>query len=510
MEQEKNVRKFGFKDKLAYALGDFGCNMSFALNGTLTTFYTMYVGLSTEIMAILIILLKVWDGINDPIMGAIMDKFRPKKGGSKFKPFIFWGAIALVVSGAMVFLPVASAPTWVKILVCILGYLVWDTAYTVVNVPYGSMANVITDVPEERASLSMWRSVGAMVANLPIMVLLPMIMYQDLTYPDGTLVEINGEPVEVIIGENVFFTALIMGVLGLLAFMVLIKGTVERIRPTAEQIERQASEKVNYWEVIKSFAKNKAAVAMTVASIFQLIMMNGLAVATNALYKDFFGMGSESGMLTLVTYLPLVGCMPLITPLVKKFGKKEASSWPLLAGVLGGLLMFVLPKGLFLAKGGVAVWVVLQLLVSLSFAVFATTGWAMVADCIDYQELQTGKREEGTVYAIYSLGRKIAQGLGASLVLLILGWIGFQEAGKIDLGDYNPEYAGSFIEGVSVQTPVVANRIRLLIGAFYCICSLVQFVMIKFVYPLSKSEVEEMNRKLGRTNEVKLSLSNDD
>lgn len=490
-------RKFGLKDKFAYAMGDFGCNMSFALNGTITTFYTMYIGLSTEIMAILIILLKVWDGINDPIMGAIMDKFRPKNGGSKFKPFIFWGALALVVSGAMVFLPIQSAPVWVKILVCILGYLVWDTAYTVVNVPYGAMANVITDIPEHRASLSMWRSVGAMLAQLPVMVLLPAIMYRDLTDSAGNIIynpyiTDKLEPIETLVGKNVFIMALIMGVLGFFAFMILIKGTTERIKPKNDETTME-KQKVNYWQVIKSFGKNKAAIAITLASIFQLIMMNGLGVATAAVYKDFFHKGSESGIYTLVTYLPLVAVMPLITPLVKKFGKKEAAQWPLLLGVLGGALMFIIPKEVFLGKGGLVIWLALQLIVALSFAVFATVTWAMVADCIDYQELKTGRREEGTVYAIYSLGRKVAQGLGASIVLLLLGWLGFQEAGwDSALG----------IEIPSVQTPEVANKIRMLIGALYCICSLIQFVLIKFLYPLSKKKVIEMNEALGRNNEV--------
>ena len=503
-KNEKQVRKFGFKDKLAYAMGDFGCNMSFALSGTITTFYTMYVGLSTEIMALLIILLKVWDGINDPIMGSIMDKFQPKPGGSKFKPFIFWGAIALVVSGAMVFLPIQKADTWVKIVVCIVGYLVWDTAYTVVNVPYGSMANVITDIPEERASLSMWRSVGAMIANLPIMVLLPMIMYRDMKDAAGNVVynpyiTDKQTPIEILVGENVFITALIMGVFGLIAFMILLKFTVERVQPEVKEDVKK--EKVSYWEIIKAFAKNKAAVAMTIASIFQLIMMNGLAVATNALYKDFFGMGSESGIFMLVSYLPLLAAMPLIVPLVKKFGKKEAASWPLLLGVLGGALMMILPRELFLSGAGIIIWILLQLLVSMSFAILATVGWAMVADCIDYQELQTGRREEGTVYAVYSLGRKIAQGFGAAIVLLMLGWLGFQEAGWDSvLG----------VEIPSVQTPIVANRIRLLIGGVYCVCSLVQFIMLKFAYPLTKEKVDEMNIKLGRVNEVDVYAQQED
>lgn len=177
--ENKVQRKFGWKDKISYAMGDFGCNMSFALNATITTFYTMYIGLSTEIMAIIILLLKICDGINDPIMGAIMDKFKPKKNESKFMPFIFFGSIALIISGALVFLPIPQAPTLVKILVCILGYLVWDTAYTIVNVPYGSLASVITTDSQERSSLSLWRSVGAMLANIPIMVLLPVFMYKD-------------------------------------------------------------------------------------------------------------------------------------------------------------------------------------------------------------------------------------------------------------------------------------------------------------------------------------------
>ena len=88
--EKKAVRKFGFKDKIACALGDFGCNMSFALSSTITVFYTMYIGLSAKLMAAIFILLKVWDGINDPIMGAILDRFKPKNGVSKFKPFIFW------------------------------------------------------------------------------------------------------------------------------------------------------------------------------------------------------------------------------------------------------------------------------------------------------------------------------------------------------------------------------------------------------------------------------------
>ena len=202
-----------------------------------------------------------------------------------------------------------------------------------------------------------------------------------------------------------------------------------------QEIEDGEKQKVSYLKTLKAFFTNKAAVGMTVASIFQLIMMNGLATANAALFKDFFHQAQMSGLIQLVSYLPLFFAIPLVKPLVKKFGKKDAASYPLVLGVIAGFLMFVLP-----IKGdtiGLVIWTILQLFVSLSFAVFATVGWAMVADCIDYQEMKTGKREEGTVYAVYSLGRKIAQGLGAAVVLLMLGWIGFKKAEIININAPN-------------------------------------------------------------------------
>lgn len=499
--ENKPVRKFGWKDKLAYAMGDFGCNMSFALNTTITTFYTMYIGLSTEIVAILIVLLKIWDGINDPIMGAIMDRFKPKPGGSKFMPFIFWGSIALVVSGAMVFLPIPQAPVPVKIIVCILGYLVWDTAYTVVNVPYGSLASVITTVPEERASLSLWRTVGSMLAGLPVGIILPFLMYTEKLDAAGNPIinPYTEEPIEIIVGQNVFIIALVLGVLGFIAFQILIRGTVERVKAEDVPQEEKKKEKVNYLNVIKEFGKNRAAVAMTVASFFQLVMMQGLSVAHATVFKDYFGEAQLSGVLQIVTYLPMFIAMPFVNKLVKKFGKKDAAGWPMIAGIVAGLLMFVLPMDP--KNGGLIIWVVLQLFVSVASAVFMVVGWAMVADCIDYQEIKTGKREEGTVYAIYSLGRKIAQGLGAAAVLLVMGWLGFKEAGWDEVLQ---------VEIPAVQDFDVANNIRILIGVVYFICMVVQFVMIKFVYPLDKKAIEEMNAKLGRSGEIDLTANHDD
>ena len=148
-------------------------------------FWTEFIGFSNNpdpvqasvetlaIWSIIILLVKIWDAINDPIIGGLIDKIQPKPGQSKFKPWIFWGSIALMFGGAVCFIPIPTAPVWVKILICIVGYLIWDMAYTLVNVPYGSLNSVISTNSAERASLSTWRSIGSFVGNIGLSIALP-------------------------------------------------------------------------------------------------------------------------------------------------------------------------------------------------------------------------------------------------------------------------------------------------------------------------------------------------
>ena len=174
MNKVNRQRPFGAKDKWSYAMGDLGCNMSFALNSYLMLFYTQYIGLDLGTWGIIILLLKIWDAINDPIMGALMDALKPGKRG-KFKTYIYYGSFVLLFSGALCFLPIPSAPYPIKVLVCVVGYLIWDMAYTVVNVPYGAMNAAITTDPTERAQLSTYRGIGSMIANIVVLITLPLL-----------------------------------------------------------------------------------------------------------------------------------------------------------------------------------------------------------------------------------------------------------------------------------------------------------------------------------------------
>ena len=179
-------RRFGMRDKLAYAAGDLGCNMSFSLKGTVQTFWLVFMMLETGLLSALLLIVQIWDAVNDPLIGTLIDNDKRKYRAGKFKTYIFIGACGLLVGGAAVFLPFPDAHVVVKAVLFILGYIVWDAFYTIANVPYGSMLSVVTDDVGERAQLSTWRSIGSMIGNILPSVILPMLIWQKVTYDGST------------------------------------------------------------------------------------------------------------------------------------------------------------------------------------------------------------------------------------------------------------------------------------------------------------------------------------
>ena len=197
-------RKFGIRDSLAYAAGDLGCNMSFALKGTIMPlFWTQVMGLSAW-YSLLIVILQVWDAINDPLIGSFVDADKRKYKRNKFLQYIWIGSIGLVIGGACCFLPFPGAPEWAKIIIFMAGYIIWDAFYTIANVPYGSLLSLISKEPADRASLSAWRSIGSILGNMLPMVILPFLVYNE----DKSL---NG--------PMVFVAALVMGALGFICLV---------------------------------------------------------------------------------------------------------------------------------------------------------------------------------------------------------------------------------------------------------------------------------------------------
>jgi len=475
----KGYRKFGMRDKVAYAAGDFGCNMSFALKGTVQTFWLVYMMMETGLLSALLLVVQIWDAINDPMIGSMIDADRRQYKRGKFKQYIFVGSCGLLVAGAAVFLPFPNAPVVIKAVLFILGYIIWDAAYTVANVPYGSMLSLVTEDPGERAQLSTWRSVGSMVGGMLPGIILPMLIWKKEFNADGTpmLNPETGVQIQTLLGGRVFWAALLMGGLGFIAFQFMLKKITIRVDENSVKAG-EGGEKFNVLKAFGNFLKNRPAVGATLAAMGMFLGMQSAQTATTIMFATYFGMAQLSGIVQLVGFLPMFLFMPFIKKIVNKFGKKEASVAGTIVSLVRGVIMLVFP--MIGNKGTALIVYMLGLVIfGLGMGVYTCVSWALMADAIDYNEWKTGKREEGTVYSLHSFFRKLAQGVGPSVVLLIMGALGYVS----DLG-------------TGGQSAATSYNMCWLVAGLYLFSAVLQFIGIAVIYNLDKKTMAKMTSEL--------------
>lgn len=447
-------RKFGMRDKVGYALGDTGCNLSFSLIGSyMYPFYTQYMILPGKVYSIGILLLKIWDAINDPLMGTIIDR-RRIGSGSKFKPWINIGSYGLIISAALFFLPFPGVNNVIKTVLFLGSYLVWDLCYTLVNVPYGAMNSTITADPTQRTQLSVFRSIGAGVGALMCMAL-PYIVYDK---------EDN------LLGGRFFPIALIMGVMAYFCFLGVRKLTTERVAPV------EVDEKVSYVTAMKAFLKNRPLLGLGFASFAYIVFFTSTSqTANNLVFQCYFHRTDLMMIGTIVSYLPMVIGIFFGTKLCTRYGKRIAAGAPFIVSVAAAAAMLFVP----ISPDSVWLWVAGFTVINLGSGIFTIVMWAMVSDCIDYQQYKTGVREEGSVYAVYSLFRKLAQGIGASFVAIVMEKAGYNGALGAD------------------QLPETALAIKNATVVLFLVGSVLVAASLLFIYNLGKKEVNEVTEALG-------------
>ena len=206
--------------------------------------------------------------------------------------------------------------------------------------------------------------------------------------------------------------------------------------------------------------------------------MNAASTANTIMFATYFNMASMSGVVQMIGFLPMFIFMPFITKIVKKYGKKEASVVGTLASMAGGLIMFIFPL-IPNPMIGMIVYLLALVIFGIGMGVYTCVSWAMMSDAIDYNEWRFGNREEGTVYSLHSFFRKLAQGVGPSMVLMIMGWLG-----------YEAKY------GTIAQTAQTSHNMCWLVAGLYMFSAVLQFIGLAVIYNLDKKTLDKMNAEL--------------
>ncbi len=446
------VRPFGFRDKIGYMFGDFGNDFSFIFASSyLMVFYTKVLGLSGYVVGLLFLGARIVDAFTDVTMGRIVDHMKPAKDG-RFRPWIRWMAVPVAVASTIMYLYfVKDWVYWAKLTYVIITYLLWSSfCYTAINIPYGSMVSVISPDVEGRASLSTFRSVGASLAGLVIGVLVPLIIY-----------ETDMEGNQIVKPVSFTVTAIIFG-----AFSIICYGLCYFLCRERVFFDKKEGQKDSVWDMLKGLGKNRPLLALVCAALMLLLASLLGQAMNNYLFLDYF---KNAKAMSVVNVLSVAGTLllaPFISKIVMRFGKKEAGALGMLAAGVLYLLLF------FLRLTNIPVFMVLLFLATVGTGLFNLIIWAFITDIIDYQEVATGKREDGSVYAVYSFARKVGQALAGGVGGFVLTAIGY-------------------VSEAPAQTEAVAGRIYTVATLVPGLCYLAVFLIIQFAYPLNKKEVEK-------------------
>ena len=452
--ESSKVKPFGMQDKVGYMLGDVGSCLLFNFIGSyLLVFYTDVFGISAAAVGTLMAVSRVWDAINDPMMGVIVDKRKRTKDG-KFRPYLKYMGIPLGIFTILTFLVIPNMPQGMKLPYAYITYIGFGMAYTAINIPYGSLASVMTNDPVQRTELSTWRNISSIFAMIPLMVLTPKLVFDasDAVSPKGFLI-----------------AAVLYVIIANIGYRLCYKMTTERI---INEVKEDAP-KASLGETLKTLGKNKALIGLILSSLGTLTAMF-LPNALNAyLFKDYF---QAPGLLSLAGLLPMVGtflAIPVTGKLVAKFGKKNIAIYSGIVSIAAYVVLVLFPTK------NPMLYIALITVSGFGTALYGMIVWALVGDVIDYQEYLSGKREEGIVYATYSLSRKLVQAIVGSIGGFALAAIGYQS-------------------GAATQAPEVAESIRTIITVVPLIGFIFGTVCLKFVYNLRNKTLNEVNEELER------------
>lgn len=454
--------KIGIKEGMGYMLGDAGNLFVLTyVSSFLKVFYTDVLKLAESKVASLFLVTRLWDAVNDPLWGLLVAKKKPNKDG-KFRPYLKWLAVPLGISAMLCFVDFSRFTTsdTMILLLAYVTYILFGMLYTGMNIPFGSLASVITDDPDGRTLLSTFRSIGGGIGGAAPLLVAPLVIYTKTQTADGRTVETAN-------ANGMLIFGVIMGVLSMLFYFACFKTTKERV-------PSEADPKVDMKKTYLGMLKSRPFVAVALAGILISGQLQ-FASLNQYLYKNYFENTKLSIIGTIANYLPMVVMILFMPKLVKRFGKKELCGVGTFFSALASVLMFFIVPQCERTGSGPVVFMVFLFIIGFGYSFVSITNWAVVADVIDYQEYKTGLRSESAIYAVYTFCRKLGQTAADTGGLLLLSKV----------AGYNGQTMGDkgYIEGVGEGILFVCTIIPAIVYTLV-------FVLMQFAYPLNRKNLE--------------------
>ena len=376
MAKTKTPSGLSMKHKIGYACGDLGGCMTFALMGSIVTrYYTNVLQVNTVVLATMLLVWNVWDAVNDPLMGALMDKVFAKHHGQggKFRPWLLRSAPCAAITFIIFF----TVPTYFKgvtmLVVLFFCKILYEGFYTMFNIPMGSMLSAMADTDGERAALSSARGFGSMIGNI-----IPMIIMPQLLAKFGDTSKAFG------IG------ATLCAIVGFVFCMLHYAWTEERHVSVAPS---ESNDSVKLTDILNVFRVNRPFLALCIHGICICTMQYVSSTLGTYMYGDVLGNIGMMSMASAVS-MPLGILALIITPkIADKVGLERMIRICLLTA---SAIYFVLFGALMVASVPAIAYMLISSIAMGLASVSIYMQWGLVGEAIDYNEMITGKRTEGS------------------------------------------------------------------------------------------------------------------
>ncbi|HDQ45124.1 MAG TPA: MFS transporter [bacterium] len=454
------VGKLAMREKLAYGFGDLASVLywqTFMLY--FTFFYTDVFLIPASAAATMFLVSRIWDGVNDPLMGLIADRTQTRWG--KFRPYLLWLCLPFAIAGVLAFTVPDFGMT---------GKLIWAYAtfilimmlYTAINIPYTALLGVISPDSAERTTVSSVKFIFAFSAGIIVSAtLLPMVK----AFGGGNDAR----------GWQLSFV--VYGIAAIVFFLIAFLGTKERVQPPKSQVH---SIKKDLYELVT----NKPWLILLATTITFILFVAVRSSVTAHYFKYVIGSqelslpflkSREYPFETLVSAFNTIGQIAsligvlMVSWFAKKVGKKKAFIFIFLVAIVSTAAFF------FMRADQLPLIFLFQITGSLTGGPLSVLIWAMYADTADYAEWKRGRRATGLVFSASTMSQKFGWAFGAFVALNLMSQVGFEP---------NQEQTAESLKGLILLFSLIPAGMGVI------------STLLVLIYPLNERKVAEITTEL--------------